>query len=168
MAIVVLCPSCSVRLTLGDDRAGTTFECPKCNNPMSVPPDPSHRSDSLPPAMPPPEDTEADRPMRKRRRHDEDEDEDRRRRFRKIEEKVALVVISWLLIVAGLMATAAGIIEGTTVYSDSIYSDRVHNIGLIAYKQFYLFGGLLTMVLGVLIRMLSFLEATFRISNRGN
>ncbi len=166
MAIVVLCPSCSIRLTLGDDRAGTTFECPKCNNPMSVPPDPSHRPDPLPPTVPPSEDTKADRPMRKRRRHDEGGDKERRRPFRKIEEKGALVVISWILIVAGLVATTAGIIEGTTVYSDSIYSDRVHNIGLIAYKQFYLFGGLLTMVLGILTRMLSFLEATFRISNR--
>lgn len=37
MAIVVVCPGCSVRLTLGDDRAGTTLECPKCDSPMRVP-----------------------------------------------------------------------------------------------------------------------------------
>ena len=37
MAIVVFCPGCRVRLTLGDDRAGTTFGCPKCKTPISLP-----------------------------------------------------------------------------------------------------------------------------------
>jgi DNA-directed RNA polymerase subunit RPC12/RpoP len=37
MAIVVLCSTCSVRLTLGDDRAGTELDCPKCGNRLRVP-----------------------------------------------------------------------------------------------------------------------------------
>ena len=36
MAIVVLCPGCSIRLTLGDDRAGTTLNCPNCDKAISV------------------------------------------------------------------------------------------------------------------------------------
>lgn len=45
MAISLLCPSCGVKLTLDDDRAGKTLECPRCNATMSVPipaePDPA-------------------------------------------------------------------------------------------------------------------------------
>lgn len=39
MPIVILCPTadCRVRLTIGDERAGSTFECPRCRTPISVP-----------------------------------------------------------------------------------------------------------------------------------
>jgi hypothetical protein len=37
MAIVVHCSRCKTRLTLGDDRAGLTFECPQCATPITVP-----------------------------------------------------------------------------------------------------------------------------------
>ncbi len=37
MPIVLLCPGCKTRLTVGDDRAGTTFGCPRCATPISVP-----------------------------------------------------------------------------------------------------------------------------------
>jgi hypothetical protein len=47
MAIVVLCPKCSVKLTLGDDRSGGTMECPRCSTPITIPA-------LLPPAPPTP------------------------------------------------------------------------------------------------------------------
>lgn len=37
MAIVLLCPSCRVRLSLGADRAGATVTCPRCESVISVP-----------------------------------------------------------------------------------------------------------------------------------
>jgi DNA-directed RNA polymerase subunit RPC12/RpoP len=37
MAIVIRCSTCSVRLTLGEDRAGTELDCPKCRNRLRVP-----------------------------------------------------------------------------------------------------------------------------------
>jgi hypothetical protein len=37
MPITLLCPGCKTRLTVGDDRAGTTFNCPKCSTAISVP-----------------------------------------------------------------------------------------------------------------------------------
>jgi hypothetical protein len=37
MAIIIVCPGCKTRLTLGDDRAGETFECPKCPEMITVP-----------------------------------------------------------------------------------------------------------------------------------
>ena len=48
MAVVVICRSCAVRLTLTDDSAGTTFACPKCRNAISAPALP------VPPSSPPP------------------------------------------------------------------------------------------------------------------
>ena len=62
MAIVVFCPGCKTRLTLGDDRAGETFECPRCDKPISVPmlvvppapPPPVPRGKATPPPLPPP------------------------------------------------------------------------------------------------------------------
>jgi hypothetical protein len=47
MAIVVLCSGCKTRLTLGDDRAGTTFNCPRCDGLIGVPV-------LLSPTLPPP------------------------------------------------------------------------------------------------------------------
>ena len=35
--LVVNCPSCSVRLTLNDDRAGSSLCCPRCETPILVP-----------------------------------------------------------------------------------------------------------------------------------
>jgi hypothetical protein len=49
MAVVILCPACGVRLTLGDDRAGTTLPCPICETAISVP----VRESSPRPALPP-------------------------------------------------------------------------------------------------------------------
>ncbi|HEV3385104.1 MAG TPA: NINE protein [Gemmata sp.] len=37
MAIILICPGCSARLTLDDDRAGSTFDCPTCGTKISVP-----------------------------------------------------------------------------------------------------------------------------------
>jgi hypothetical protein len=37
VALVVICPGCKIKLTLGDDRAGETLDCPKCDLPISVP-----------------------------------------------------------------------------------------------------------------------------------
>ena len=77
MSIVVLCPDCNTRLTLDDDRAGTTFECPKCYNPMTIPlPTPKVR-----PAFEVVEDSETEsgvetrKRQRRRRQMDEDEEE---------------------------------------------------------------------------------------------
>ena len=61
MAIVVLCPACRVRLTVGDDRAGETFECPRCDAALTIP------LPSSPPALPVPvpHSDEDDEPRRK-------------------------------------------------------------------------------------------------------
>lgn len=40
MAIVILCTTCSVRLTLKEDRAGTELDCPKCGKVLRVPHNP--------------------------------------------------------------------------------------------------------------------------------
>jgi phage FluMu protein Com len=37
MAIVISCPKCGIRLTLGDDRAGTSLECPRCGQQITMP-----------------------------------------------------------------------------------------------------------------------------------
>lgn len=37
MAIQITCSACSVRLSLGDDRAGDRFECPQCDAVIKVP-----------------------------------------------------------------------------------------------------------------------------------
>lgn len=37
MAITVVCPSCTTRITIGDDRSGTTFNCPRCSAAINVP-----------------------------------------------------------------------------------------------------------------------------------
>ena len=37
MPIVLNCPVCKVRLTFADDRAGTKFRCPKCDNRIGAP-----------------------------------------------------------------------------------------------------------------------------------
>lgn len=47
--LVVNCPSCSVRITLNYDRAGTTLECPKCDRSICVP----VLLSPLPPLLPP-------------------------------------------------------------------------------------------------------------------
>jgi len=48
MAIIIFCPGCGTRLTVGDDRAGTSLECPKCDVAIAVP------SVLPPPPAPPP------------------------------------------------------------------------------------------------------------------
>lgn len=56
MPIALLCPNCKVRLTLADDRAGETLECPKCETPLTVPlpapPAPTPRPVPIPPPLP--------------------------------------------------------------------------------------------------------------------
>lgn len=37
MPIVLLCPSCKVRLTLEDESGGTSFPCPRCDKEITVP-----------------------------------------------------------------------------------------------------------------------------------
>ena len=37
MAIIVVCPTCKTRLTLGDERAGETIDCPDCDHAMAIP-----------------------------------------------------------------------------------------------------------------------------------
>jgi hypothetical protein len=37
MPITIHCSSCKTRLTLGDDRAGATITCPRCNTPLTAP-----------------------------------------------------------------------------------------------------------------------------------
>jgi len=37
MPIVLNCPVCKVQLTFGDERAGTKFRCPKCDNRIAAP-----------------------------------------------------------------------------------------------------------------------------------
>lgn len=62
MAIVVCCPACKVRLTMGDDRAGDRIDCPNCDSPIRIPgpspappPIPSPPTPApLPPAPPSP------------------------------------------------------------------------------------------------------------------
>lgn len=65
MSLAVLCPKCSVKLTLGDDRAGETFECPRCGTAISIPtllppspspspPPPRSRPAPSPPPLPSP------------------------------------------------------------------------------------------------------------------
>lgn len=59
MPIVVICSRCKTRLTLGDERAGATLECPRCNAslliPVPVPPKqvagPQSQQRQLPPTL---------------------------------------------------------------------------------------------------------------------
>lgn len=51
MPIVVLCPGCKTRLTVGDDRAGTSLGCPRCATAIRVP------AAVTPPPPPPPPST---------------------------------------------------------------------------------------------------------------
>lgn len=52
MAIIAFCSKCNVRLTLGDDRAGDVFECPRCETPIRVPGAAGPPGDSRPPPLP--------------------------------------------------------------------------------------------------------------------
>lgn len=56
MPIALLCPKCQIPLTFGNDRAGTTFPCPRCCAPISVPTEtpPPRVSPTLRPAKPNP------------------------------------------------------------------------------------------------------------------
>ena len=49
MPLALLCPGCKTRLTVGDDRAGTSFVCPRCTPSISVP-----VVAKAPPSAPPP------------------------------------------------------------------------------------------------------------------
>ncbi len=58
MAFTVTCPTCGVRLTLEEDRAGQKFVCPKCDGAMMLPgaePQPVSRTNApeQPPPLPP-------------------------------------------------------------------------------------------------------------------
>ncbi len=93
MPIIIFCPGCNTRLTLGDDRAGETIECPRCDAAITIPammpppPPPSPVPPPLPPTPPivhtwPAEPAEADaeeeepRAPRSRRRRDDEDDGD--------------------------------------------------------------------------------------------
>jgi hypothetical protein len=70
MSIVVQCPSCNIRLTLCDDRAGTTLRCPKCEGDITVPvPASSPTTPSLertpPPPLPAPVPSPIEKPVEK-------------------------------------------------------------------------------------------------------
>lgn len=59
MAIIILCPDCKTRLTLGDDRAGETFECPRCDTAITIPmPLPAIMIESGPKGKQPAQDSE--------------------------------------------------------------------------------------------------------------
>ena len=62
MSLTIVCPVCATRLTVGDDRAGATFECPRCDAAISIPL----------PASPPPA------PLVPESRGDEGDEEDER------------------------------------------------------------------------------------------
>lgn len=56
--IVVICSRCKTRLTLGDERAGTTLECPRCDASLLIPVTVPPKQTAAPPAqqrqLPPP------------------------------------------------------------------------------------------------------------------
>lgn len=58
VAITLICSGCKTRLTVGEDRAGTTFPCPRCTSAITVSvltspqAEPSHRP--VPPPLPSP------------------------------------------------------------------------------------------------------------------
>jgi hypothetical protein len=54
MPITINCASCSIRLTLGDDRAGQQIECPKCEAVVKVPHGAQPTSDQSRPPLPSP------------------------------------------------------------------------------------------------------------------
>lgn len=88
MAIIVFCPGCKTRLTMGDDRAGDTLECPQCDATITIPalmPPPPPPLPTAPPTVytwptapaPDPDAAEEEpRAPRSRRRRDEDGDGD--------------------------------------------------------------------------------------------
>jgi hypothetical protein len=87
MPIIIFCPACKVRLRMGDDRAGESIECPRCDGVIAVPvvlPPPA------PPAPPKSVPDEDEKPRRRKRAADEeddDEDEKPRRRKRAADEE---------------------------------------------------------------------------------
>ena len=87
VAITILCPACSTRLTLTDDRAGTQFTCPRCETKMMVPGTPEPQVFTPPawtpqppqvvqPSTPVREEDEDEEPSPKRRRDDDDYDDE--------------------------------------------------------------------------------------------
>lgn len=48
MSHTLICPGCKVRLTVGDDRAGTSFDCPSCDTAVHAP----SSSSAAPPQIP--------------------------------------------------------------------------------------------------------------------
>jgi len=86
MSIVVYCPGCKTRLTVGDDRAHDQFECPNCDELIRV----WALTQTQPAAEPEPELAFDDRPTRSQRSsrdfeddYDDDEDDRPRRRSRR-------------------------------------------------------------------------------------
>jgi len=89
LAINILCPSCNTRLNLTDDRAGSTFTCPRCDTKMMIPGSiapPPVASAYAEPRQDFREDDSDEAPVSKRRSRrksvEEDEDDDRRPRSR--------------------------------------------------------------------------------------
>lgn len=79
MPIALLCPGCKTRLTVGDDRSGTTFTCPRCSTAISVPmtaplPTPAPRPAPPPAPLPPPPPRRAPAPPPPVERDDSDFD----------------------------------------------------------------------------------------------
>ena len=54
MSLTVHCANCSIRLTLGDDRAGQRLDCPKCEAVIQVPQSTRPTRDQDSPPLPPP------------------------------------------------------------------------------------------------------------------
>jgi TM2 domain-containing membrane protein YozV len=77
VSIAVLCHTCRTRLTLDDDRAGTTVECPHCDASIGVPFATETRGRAR---------DERDEPRESRRRRDDDDDDRPRSRSRRYDD----------------------------------------------------------------------------------
>jgi Zn-finger nucleic acid-binding protein len=83
MSIVVHCPGCKTRLTVGDDRAHDEFECPKCDERIRVWTLTGEPEAAPARAEPEPEEDEYPRRSSRRDRDDYEDDEDDRPRRRR-------------------------------------------------------------------------------------
>jgi hypothetical protein len=114
MAITITCPSCSIRLTLDDDRAGTTFECPKCYEALTLPtlstlslppeasPTPAPEPEPQPPKSP-------SRKLRGRSRRSRDRGEGDRGKESSPTSSAAALILALLLGVFGGGVVGAGL-----------------------------------------------------------
>lgn len=124
MPLSVLCPGCLIRLTVGEDHAGTSFACPKCGIAISVPivmapvltpVSVDYDSDLLPPSPAPaaPRPPTAPAPEPPAPRHDGGEGEDRyagdalprrRRRLRNRRARTRLLLMLAVVTALGIAA----------------------------------------------------------------